>query len=196
MRTARVAEVVPGSGAFSAYVDLDAPEPFAFVQGPDWASQEQAVAWARTRAERVIVRVGERFYSAGTDPAAALTAWAPPEPSVEPSPSAWPTLAERWWVEGGMGWFRHDTQDVIEAFCAALSTRADPSTVSCWRTESGFHAEFALAGGEITRASEEACRIARESWTASGITAEPGTDFDAVSVSVRAPRAVRPDDPF
>jgi GNAT superfamily N-acetyltransferase len=49
-----------GAGGFWAHVEYDEPSPFRLMNGPGPASVAEAVAWARSRAQKVYVRVGGR----------------------------------------------------------------------------------------------------------------------------------------
>ena len=63
------------SGLFSAHIDGS-----ALVDGPDAVPIEDALAWARERAERIVVRVdrhGEQEFSAGREPVGSLPPWPP-----------------------------------------------------------------------------------------------------------------------
>ena len=64
-----------GDGQFSADVECDEGGPFSFVIGPRGVGPDEAIAWARRRAERVTVRVGEDFYSAGSEAVRDLPSW-------------------------------------------------------------------------------------------------------------------------
>jgi hypothetical protein len=64
-----------GDGRFSAHVEYDEDSPFSYVEGPTGVGPEEAIAWGRRHAERVTVRVGVDFYSAGAEPVRNLPGW-------------------------------------------------------------------------------------------------------------------------
>jgi hypothetical protein len=64
-----------GDGRFSAYVDCDEDGPFSFVHGPTGVGPDEAIASARRRAERVTVRLGVDFYTAGSEAVRDLPSW-------------------------------------------------------------------------------------------------------------------------
>jgi hypothetical protein len=61
-------------GGYTGYWDAGDP-PAVLEQGPGWSDPNDAVAWGRKRALRVILRVGatdDTIYSAGDEPIAEL----------------------------------------------------------------------------------------------------------------------------
>ena len=60
----------PGDLAFTGYWDRGDP-PEVLEQGPGWDDVEEAVAWGRARAPKVVLRLGatdDTIYSAGEAP--------------------------------------------------------------------------------------------------------------------------------
>jgi hypothetical protein len=101
--------------------------PFAHVHGPESVDAGAAVAWARARADKVIVRVGGDRFSAGKQPAGDLPDWVgPTAPATKATAPSEPTA---WRVEAHINWLRPDTEDVAARFAAALGDQPGASGV-------------------------------------------------------------------
>jgi hypothetical protein len=172
-----------GDGRFSAYVDCDEDGPFSHVNGPTGVGPEEAITWARRRAERVTVRVGGDFYTAGSEAVRDLPSWQghgddrelPSEPAADLSD---------WHVEGRTGWFRDDASKVALAIARRLDDDARARDVAHGVTKTGFHVMFAIRATSIVGARELASELLRAAWSASRIDAVPGDDYDASSITV------------
>jgi hypothetical protein len=167
MPLGRVAD--DGNGAlFFAHVEFDEPGPFSHVNGPDDVSAEEAVAWARRHAERVIVRVGDTHYSAGEQPVDGLEPWP----------------LGLWRAVASTGWYRSDRSDVVRALASNVEKNQRARDVASGVDDVGFEVAFTVAAASAVEANEVAAEIVREAWAAAGIDAVPGDDFDAAGVSV------------
>jgi len=70
-------------GPFWGHWETSPPDPPALLEDGTWGTADEAIAWGRTRARVVFVRVGSppRYYSAGDlHPDPSLPTW-PPTPS-------------------------------------------------------------------------------------------------------------------
>jgi hypothetical protein len=170
-----------GDGRFSADVECDEDCLFSHVDGPTGVGPEEAIAWARRHAERVTVRVGVDFYTAGSEAVRDLPSW-PGHGNNRELPSE-PAHLSDWQVEGRTGWFRDDASDVARANARRL-TATPARDVAHGVTKTGFRVTFAIRAGSIVRARELASELLRAAWSAARIDAVPGDDYDASSVTV------------
>jgi len=169
--------------SFSAHVEYREDVPFAYVHGPESVDAGAAVAWARARADKVIVRVGGDRFSAGKQPAGDLPDWVgPTAPATKATAPSEPTA---WRVEAHINWLRPDTEDVAARFAAALGDQPGASGVGYDIRDFGLAVWFLIRALRLD-ANEVASHLLRSAWTATGIEAMPGTDFDVTSMSVRA----------
>jgi hypothetical protein len=113
-------------GRFSAHVECDEDGPFSHVDGPTGVGPEEAIAWARRRAERVMVRVGLDFYTAGSEPVRDLPSW--PGPRNDRESPIEPADLSDWQVEARTVWFRDDAPDVARAIARRLDDDARKSS--------------------------------------------------------------------
>jgi hypothetical protein len=119
---------------FSAH--WQAPRDSGFREGPRGVSAEEAIAWGREYADRVLIRLADSdYYSAGTRPAADLEPW-PEDRAVEPRrrpgmehldlvsehPIAWEVRLPRWVS-------RERTDADVARLRAALEADPDASRV-------------------------------------------------------------------
>jgi hypothetical protein len=162
-------------------VEYDEPGPFSFVDGPESVSAQEAIDWARRHAQRVSVRVGEVTYSAGIEPLPGLPEWAdgPSTPVQEPD-DAEPAL---WQAEGRTAWSRPDLADVASRLADAVRAELGGGTVREVTSKYGFRVTFILTAPSAVAAREAASGTLRRAWTATGIDAIPGDDFDLTSVT-------------
>jgi hypothetical protein len=172
-----------GDGLFTAHVDCDEDGPFSFVIGPTGVGPEEAIAWARLRADRVTVRVGGDFYTAGSEAVRDLPSW-PGHGDDRELPSGPAGDLSDWEVEGRTGWFRDDASDAARAIARGLEGDARARDVAHGVTKTGFHVTFAVRAVSIVQARELAAELLRAAWSASEIEAVPGEDYDASSVTV------------
>jgi hypothetical protein len=172
-----------GDGRFSAHVECDEDGPFSHVGGPTDVGPEEAIAWARRRAERVTVRVGVDFYTAGSEAVRDLPSWPGHGDDRELLSEPAADLSD-WHVEGRTGWFRDDASDVARAIARRLDDDARARDVAHGVTKTGFRVTFAIRAGSIVRAREVASEVLRAAWSGSSIEAVPGDDYDVSSVSV------------
>jgi hypothetical protein len=172
-----------GDGRFSAHVDCDEDGPFSFVLGPTGVGPEEAITWARGRAERVTVRVGSDFYTAGSEAVRDLPTWRGHGDDRElPAESA--ADVSDWQVEGRTGWFRDDASEVARAIARRLDDDARARDVAHGVTKTGFRVTFAIRAASIVGARELASELLRAAWSASKIDAVPGDDYDVSSITV------------
>ena len=177
-----------GDGRFSADVDCDEDGPFSHVNGPTDVGPEEAIAWARRRAKRVIVRVGADFYTAGSEAVRGLPSWPGHGDHCE-SPSEPAADLSDWHVEGRTGWFRDDASDAARSIARGLQDDARARDVAHGVTQTGFRVTFAIRAASIVRARELASELLQSAWSGSKIDAAPGDDYDASSVTVTPSRS-------
>jgi hypothetical protein len=146
-----------GDGRFSAHVECDEDGPFSHVDGPTGVGPEEAIAWARRHAQRVTVRVGVDFYTAGSDPVRDLSSW-PGARDDRESPFEPADLSD-WQVEGRTGWFRDDASDVARAIARRLDDDARARDVADGVTRTGFSLTFAIRAASIVAARELASEL-------------------------------------
>jgi hypothetical protein len=182
MAVGSVVDMGYGRG-FSAGLDLDEEGPFSYVIGPQFVSAEEAIEWARARAPRVRVRVGDRFYSAGPEQVRDLPPWEPADRGRAPRNPGYAQEADRWRVEARIVWLRSDAAAVVRRFAEALLAEL-AGRVAHEVTEAGWRVAFELGGGSRAEANEAACRVLRAAWAATGIEATPGVDYDMDSMSM------------
>jgi hypothetical protein len=139
-----------GDRRFSAAVDCDEDGPFSFVLGPTGVGPEEAITWARRRAERVTVRVGSDFYTAGLEAVRDLPSW-PGHGDDRELPSESAADFSDWQVEGRTGWFRDDASDAARAIARRLDDDARARDVAHGVTKTGFHVMFAIRAASIVR---------------------------------------------
>jgi hypothetical protein len=169
-------------GRFSAHVECDEDGPFSHVDGPTGVGPEEAISWARRRAERVMVRVGLDFYTAGSEPVRDLPSWPGPR-NDRKSPFEPADLSDRQ-VEARTGWFRDDAPDVARAIARRLDDDRRARDVADGVTKTGFSVTFAIRAASIVAARELASELLRAAWSAARIDALPGDDYDGSSVTV------------
>jgi hypothetical protein len=173
---------------FSAHVEYDEPGPFSFTDGPVAVGLAEALAWARARAERVVLRVGDRQYSAGADPVPRF----PPLPrSVleAPAVSALPRPDHStgiWRARASTAWFRRDAEAVARRLADAVVRDGRVTAVEPVVREEGFSVSFTLESASEAEARERAAEVVRGAWGAIGAEAVPGEDFDVPSIAVRS----------
>jgi hypothetical protein len=150
-------------GDFRALVEYDEPRgPFCVLRGPGPVSVEESVAWARSRARKVYVRVGEEFYSAGEEAVRGLPPWlsaAPPAPRA----SAGSERVEAWRAEARTGWFRADRESVARRLAEAVG-RDDRAADAHAARERGFSVSFTLSAASELEANEIAFGVVRSAW--------------------------------
>jgi hypothetical protein len=90
-----------------------------------------------------------------------------------------------WSVEARTGWSRGDREQVARrlAELARHDTRARNAVASL--DSFGFAVTFTVSARSEVEANEMASRVIRHAWTASGIEAVPGEDFDCSSIEVQ-----------
>lgn len=183
-----------GHGRFSAYVDCDEDGPFSHVEGPTGVGPEEAITWARGRAERVTVRVGSDFYTAGSEAVRDLPSWQGHGNDQEPPSEPAADLSD-WQVEGRTGWFRDDASEVARAIAMRLDDDARARDVEHGVTKTGFRVTFAIRAASIVRARELASELLLGAWSASRFDALPGDDYDVSSVTVTPSLGAAPTPP-
>jgi hypothetical protein len=115
------------SGLFSAHWESDS-EPFEFEEGPEGVGAEEAITWGRSRADVVLIRVGEGGYvSAGSQQPAdeILPEWpvAGMQVARRRSPSHW--YLDRAPSDPAIDWqVRIDLYVYVDAEPAAVEDRA------------------------------------------------------------------------
>jgi hypothetical protein len=172
-----------GDGRFIAHVDCDEDGPFSFVLGPTGVGPEEAITWARRRAERVTVRVGADFYTAGSEAVRDLPSW-PGHGDDRELPSEPAADLSDWQVEGRTGWFRDDASDAARVIARRLDDDARARNVEHGVTKTGLYVTFAIRAASIVRARELASELLRAAWSASKLDAVPGDDYDVSSITV------------
>jgi hypothetical protein len=183
-----------GDGRFSAHVECDEDGPFSFVLGPTGVGPEEAIAWARGRAERVTVRLGVDFYTAGSEAVRDLPSWPGHDDDRELSFEPAADLSD-WQVEGRTGWFRDDASEAARAIARRLDNDARATDVAHGVTKTGFRVTFAIRAASIVEARELASELLRAAWSASRIDAVPGDDYDVSSVTVTQSPGAAPTPP-
>jgi hypothetical protein len=171
---------------FTAHVEYKEPGPFSILSGPHGVDVADAVAWARQHAGRVVVRLGEEFFSAGDVPRADFPEW--PHPASKSPPSDIGQDQVAWRVEARTGWFRGDAEPIARRLAEAV--RADPATTHTEHdaTARGFSVRFTVMNPSEDGAREVASRLLRSAWSAARIEAT-AHDYDVSSIVVRtAPR--------
>lgn len=172
-----------GEGLFAAYIDFSEPRPWCFMDGPQAVSVEEAVGWARTHTNLVIVTAGDTRYSAGSEPVEGFPPWPDAEAAMPRAAESGPSV--EWCVTAATGWRRGDREVVAQrlAESAERDTRVSGTTAS--PDEFGFAITFTVSARSEVEASAAASSVMRDAWTASGIDAVPGYDFDVSSLRVR-----------
>jgi hypothetical protein len=179
-----VSELGPGQGLFTAQVEYGGSEPFSVLPGPHAVELEEALGWARAYAERVSVRLGGDFYSAGREQIETLPEWTGPYPDPRPADREGPLLEFR--AEAQTAWFRNDRAEVARRLAEALDSLPTTSDVIPVPTQHGFRVGFTVFSPSPAAARELSFRVVREAWKASGIEARGGDDFDADELRVTA----------
>ena len=179
-----VADLGDGTG-FTAHVEYREPGPFSFLSGPNRVDEADAVAWARRHAARVVVRIGEDFFSAGELPKSDLPQW--PHQARQPTATENGDEKVPWYVEARTGWFRGDAASVARRLAEAV--RADPKTAGTAHDARprGFSVAFTIMSQSEHAAREAASRILRDAWSAAEIETSAG-DYDVSSLVVRQAR--------
>jgi hypothetical protein len=172
-------------GDFRAHVDYGEPRPFSVLHGPGPVSVEEAVAWARSRAQKVYVRVGEEFYSAGEEAVRGLPPWRSAAPEG-PRTSARSERAELWRTEARTAWFRADRKSVAQRLAEAVGRDDRAADAHAVARERAFSVFFTLSAASELEANEIAFGVVRSAWAALEIEAVPGDDFDLDGIMVRA----------
>jgi hypothetical protein len=173
-----------GEGAFSAHVEYDEPGPFCLLNGPTEVTLEEALAWARGRAERVILRIGDVHYNAGVERAPNLPSW-PSTAERAPRPAT-TGQAVAWSVQARTGWYRRDRDAVARRLAQAVGDDARAADATQAVDELGFSVSFTVWAPSELEAHEMASGVARDAWATARIMAEPGEDFDVSSIVVQS----------
>lgn len=166
---------------YSASVEYDADTPFGYVIGPADVSVDEAVAWARKRAQVVIVRTGETFYSAGEVAKGDLPAWPRAEGAPAPRPAAEPRLFE---VEGHLGSQAPDLEEVAARFADAIRRDERASAVRHWLRKWGVAIAFTIRCSP-EESYELGSTVLRDGWAAAGVPTGRVAPFDTSSIAVR-----------
>jgi hypothetical protein len=172
-------------GDFRALVEYDEPGPFCVLNGPGPVSVEEAVAWARSRAHKVYVRVGDEFYSAGEEAVRGLPPWPSAAPEAPPT-SARSERAELWRVEARTGWFRADRESVARRLAEVVGRDDRAADAHAVARERAFSVFFTLSAASELEANEIAFGVVRSAWAALEIEAVAGDDFDLDGIMVLA----------
>jgi hypothetical protein len=167
-------------GLYSASVDYDADTPFGYVIGPSDVSVDEAVAWARERAQVVIVRTEDAFYSAGEVAKGDLLAWRRAESAPSPRPAAEP---QRFEVKGHLCSQAPDLEDVAARFAEAIRRDERASAVRHWLRELGPAVAFTIRCPP-EESYELGSTVLRDGWAAAGVPTGRVTPFDITSISV------------
>jgi hypothetical protein len=71
----------PGDPEYFGHWEVYEPKPHIAGEGPGWDDAEEAIAWGRERAPRVIVilAASDQDYSAGEERIPSLPEWPPPD---------------------------------------------------------------------------------------------------------------------
>jgi hypothetical protein len=168
-------------GLYSASVDYDADTPFGYVIGPVDVSVDEAVAWARERAQVVIVRTEEARYSAGEVAKGDLPEWPRADSAPDPRPAAEPQFFE---VEGHLGSQAPDLEDVAARFADAIRRDERTSGARHWLREWGLAVAFTIRCPS-EESYELGSNVLRDGWAAAGVPTGRVTPFDTASMSVR-----------
>lgn len=174
-----------GAGGFWAHVDYDGPGPFCLLNGPGPARVEEAVAWARSRAPKVYVRVGGELYSAGQEPVRGLLPWLWAAP-VAPAASARQERPRAWRVEARTGWYRPDRESGASRLAGAVARDPRASDAKAVARERGFMVSCRVSAASELDANELAFDIVGSAWAALEIEAVPGDEFDISGITVHA----------
>jgi hypothetical protein len=182
-------------GRFSAHVEYDEPGPFPFMNGPQDATADEAVAWARRRARRVYVRLGDKHFSAGEEPIKGLPLWRAPAES-QPEPAAIESLGRRrFTIAAGTGWFRPDRAEVARRLADAVSRDPRAAGAIAATTKHGFEVIFTVLASSRVDANETASLVVRRAWASLNIDATPGDDYDLSSIQATPACAPAPGTP-
>jgi hypothetical protein len=182
-------------GRFSAHVEYDEPGPFGFMIGPHDATAGEAVAWARHRAPRVYMRLGDQHFSAGDEPIDGLAPWRPPaeaQPEVAATESSGP---RRFTVAAGTVWFRPDRSEVARRLAEAVNRDPRAAGAVAATTKHGFEVIFTVLASSRVDANETASFVVRRAWAGLNIDATPGDDYDLSSIQATPACAPAPDTP-
>lgn len=68
----------PEEPEYGGHWEVDEPRPHIEEEGPGWDDVEEAIAWGRERAPKVMVILGDEYYSAGEEQAGTAPEWPPP----------------------------------------------------------------------------------------------------------------------
>jgi hypothetical protein len=172
-----------GAYSFSASVEHAEAGPFAYTLGPEDVDLGTALTWARSRADQVVLRVGNDRFSAGRSPVGDLPHWRADAPLADDAtPVGKPA---DWEVEAHVNCLRSDAEHVDSRLAEAISVDPVSSEVIHRARPFGFALGFSLSGLTKHDARELASEVLRTAWHATGIQAVGGQDFDVSSVTVR-----------
>jgi anti-sigma B factor antagonist len=179
-----------GGGRVVAMALYDEPTPFSFTNGPETRTVEEAVAWARRRADRVVVRLGGERFSAGVDPVPDLAPFVPSggwseRPDATPPGSApAPAPARAWRVRAGTVWHAGDAPEVAARLERALRHEPAVGDVCARAGGRALDVTFRIAAHTAGEAREHAGESLRVGWREVGIEALAGEHFDRSFIDV------------
>jgi hypothetical protein len=155
-------------GLYSASIEYDSEAPFGCVIGPTDVGLDEAVAWARQRAQVVTVRTEDGTYTAG-------------EVAYEPAARVEPD--ELWEVEGHVGSQAPELEQVALLLREAVERDDRTSHARHWLREWGFAVAFRIRCPSTDR-YEIGSSVLRDSWAAAGISRDRIEPLSTTSVTV------------
>jgi hypothetical protein len=171
-------------GRYAAHVEYDEPGPFRFLQGPRGADVADAVEWSRRQTPRVLVRIDDRHYSAGTRPIPGTRPW---YGEASPSPAAPPPKAKTCWrVEARTSWSRPDRDAVARRLAAAVADHSAAGRVDARTRANGYAVMFHVFASSELDAHAAASAVLRHAWASLDVLAVAGEDYDVSSISVHS----------
>ena len=172
-----------GAGKFSAHIDYGDARPFRFLNGPHAVDAGVAVAWARERASKVLIRVENEMFSGGTEPIPGIPRW---PVDVRSHAVRDNSATAPWRVRGTTTLLRGDPVAAAGELARALDRDARASQIRVTRLDRRLELALVVeASGELA-AQEAASAVLRDAWDASELDDVHPGDYDASEIVVQA----------
>ncbi len=162
-----------------AHIEFGGGGPFCFLDAPNDLTMADAVAWARARADWILVRVNDSFFSAGSIQVESYPRW---QDEQRPRAETPPPSVDRLTVVASFVWLGEEPGRLATAIETLISARPGVSAIASWIDGRRITVQFDLEPPLIAEPDLAASEILREAW--GSLTPKPAKKYDMSQVSV------------